>query len=551
MEIWLLFSGFLAVGMFGSTAFSSEESEEDKDTDADMTEVTIEPIPMPETTPDGDMVSVVEAVESERLEGADWSDSFDGQGSDDNVLTHQGDDDLVEAEGVDPVAVAADGQFVEAAASDEPVAVAAGDDVVNTVVDENVAEEEDNQQDEEPIGHAHEYDDQTIQGGAGNDVIRGYFGFDTLAGGAGDDTINGYWGTDTVFGGDGNDVIIGADHDDFQSGLSDEIDAGAGDDVISFADGSTVTGGAGADSFTAYESLSNELVSEITDFDPSEDSLYIDLGVANGVGGEFTLVEREDGQGSDLLLGDELIVSLSGDAPLTLDDINITVRFEYTDSRVFEYTIGDTDSDFGTTLIDSPGHEVITVSSGGDVVALTGGEDIVYGGDGNDAIFADGGYATNVQLDGFDGEDNLIFETQRDTIFGGDGDDMIQSLNGNDVTGGEGEDLFVLRNDESFNVAAGIFEPTVITDFTAGEDMILVRHIPGTQLDPSDVSIAALEDGSGAALTVKGHVMAIIYGGQDLTLDDIAINELPDGQYVPYEPSDVIRGVPDLTPEMR
>ncbi len=543
MEIWLLFSGFLAVGMFGSTAFSSDETEEDKDTDADMTEVTIEPIPIPETTLDSDMVFDGGAVESERLEGADWSDSFDGQGGDDNVLTQQGDDDLVEAEAEDSVAISDD---------DEPVAVAASDDVVNTAaVDESVAEEEGNPQDEEPIGHALEYDDQTIQGGAGNDVIRGYFGFDTLAGGAGDDTINGYWGTDTVYGGDGNDVIIGVDHDDFQSDLSDEIDAGAGDDIISFADGSTVTGGAGADSFTAYESLSNELVSEITDFDPSEDSLYIDLGVANGVGSEFTLVEREDGQGSDLFLGDELIISLSGDAPLTLDDINITVRFEYTDSRVFEYTIGDTDSDFGPTLIDSPGHEVITGSSGGDVVALTGGEDIVYGGDGNDAIFADGGYATNVQLDGFDGEDNLIFETQRDTIFGGDGDDVIQSLNGNDVTGGEGEDLFVLRNDESFNVAAGIFEPTVITDFTAGEDMILVRHIPGTQLDPNDVSITALEDGSGAALTVKGHVMAIIYGGQDLTLDDIAINELPDGQYVPYEPSDVIRGVPDLTPEMR
>ena len=81
--------------------------------------------------------------------------------------------------------------------------------------------------------------------------------------------------------------------------------------------------------------------------------------------------------------------------------------------------------------------------------------------------------------------------------------------------------------------------------------MILVRHIPGTLLDPSDVSIATLEDGSGASLTVKGRVTAIIYGGQDLTLDDIAINELPDGQFVPYEPGDVIRGVPDLRPEMR
>ena len=398
------------------------------------------------------------------------------------------------------------------------------------------------------------FEDQTFLGGAGDDDFSGSIGNDTLGGGAGNDTLTGNWGIDTIFGDDGNDVIIGADHDYHWSELSDQIDAGAGDDIISFADGSTVTGGSGTDSFTAHESLSNNLVSEITDFDPAEDSLHIDLGISRDHGGEFTLVEREDGQGSELFFGDEPILRLSGDIPFTLDDITMTVRLEYTDSRVFEYTIDDTNGDLGTTVIYSGGHEIITGSSGEDMIALTGGIDVVYGGDGNDTIFADGGYATNISFTA-PGENeeitDVIFETERDTIFGGDGDDTILSLHGNDVTGGEGEDLFVLRSDSSFNVGPGFFEPTIITDFTAGEDMILVRHIPGTLLDPSDVSIATLEDGSGASLTVKGRVTAIIYGGQDLTLDDIAINELPDGQFVPYEPGDVIRGVPDLRPEMR
>lgn len=139
------------------------------------------------------------------------------------------------------------------------------------------------------------FEDQTFLGGAGDDDFSGSIGNDTLEGGAGNDTLTGNWGIDTIFGGDGNDVIIGADHDYHWSEPSDQIDAGAGDDIISFADGSTVTGGSGADSFTAHESLSNNLVSEITDFDPAEDSLHIDLGISRDHGGEFTLVKREGG----------------------------------------------------------------------------------------------------------------------------------------------------------------------------------------------------------------------------------------------------------------
>lgn len=97
----------------------------------------------------------------------------------------------------------------------------------------------------------------SLSGGAGDDMIWGQTGDDTLDGGAGDDTLDGGAGNDRITGGAG----------------ADRIDGGAGNDQIAFGTGDTVTGGDGDDVFT------------LTDF---ADSTTGTITVTGGEGGETT-----------------------------------------------------------------------------------------------------------------------------------------------------------------------------------------------------------------------------------------------------------------------
>lgn len=64
-----------------------------------------------------------------------------------------------------------------------------------------------------------------IDGGAGDDVIKGYGGADVLTGGSGNDFINGHWGRDTLYGNNGDDELRGGDG-------GDTIYGGNGADLI-------------------------------------------------------------------------------------------------------------------------------------------------------------------------------------------------------------------------------------------------------------------------------------------------------------------------------
>ncbi len=535
----LLFAGVMSIGMVGFGATDVEDT------------------PSSEVNPDDDIRGTDEA---DRIEGTGGNDIIDGLNGADTIIGGEGDDSLTGGQG---------GDFVDAGAGNDTVSEGGyltddyrdgyvdGDDTVfggegDDYLDTHDGDDSANGGSGDDMIWGRDGND-TLIGGTGDDRLNGMVGNDSIEGGAGNDSLSGGAGTDTIYGGDGDDTISFSGRDDRDDGIFSEfIDAGAGDDFVRFGDGSTVTGGTGADSFFVQESMSNRLVSEITDFDPSEDTLFIELGVVNGGGAEFSLVEREGGQGRDLFYGDELVIQLSGDTPFTLGDITLTVRLEDTDGAPSEYTIGDSENGFGTRVIGTYGDDIITGSSAGDVIAGYGGSsdsDIVNGGEGDDTIWGDGG-SVGTYSDGDETSTYTRVELGRDTIDGGHGDDVIFSHNGNDITGGEGEDLFVLSNDsgvfdEHDDVVSGDPEglaPTIITDFTAGEDTILVRGTPGTRVEASDVSIRPLEDGTGSELSVENQVVAIIIGGQDLTLDDIALQELPDNQYVPYQPHNLIYG---------
>jgi Ca2+-binding RTX toxin-like protein len=94
-----------------------------------------------------------------------------------------------------------------------------------------------------------------IEGGEGDDRLRGSSEPDTLIGGAGNDRIEGQESADLIDGGPGNDNISAGDGADTVTGGpgADSFALSAGDDVVFADDGeadSTINGGAGID--TAY-----------------------------------------------------------------------------------------------------------------------------------------------------------------------------------------------------------------------------------------------------------------------------------------------------------
>lgn len=81
-----------------------------------------------------------------------------------------------------------------------------------------------------------------LEGGDGNDTLNGSSGNDILDGGDGDDRLDGGWGDDILMGGAGDDELL------FRSGTNSVLDAGSGNDLLTFAgtDGTPFTGNAPA-----------------------------------------------------------------------------------------------------------------------------------------------------------------------------------------------------------------------------------------------------------------------------------------------------------------
>jgi Ca2+-binding RTX toxin-like protein len=124
--------------------------------------------------------------------------------------------------------------------------------------------------------------DDTIIGGAGNDMLGGQGGDDSVKGGDGDDWISGGGGDDYLVGGSGRDGLTGSLGDD-------TLDGGAGRDVLytgrSGPSGHDVyDGGGGIDTLDASNAISGGL------------TVNLGLGTLRGgdeEGGSFTLIDIE------------------------------------------------------------------------------------------------------------------------------------------------------------------------------------------------------------------------------------------------------------------
>ncbi|MFE3836319.1 M10 family metallopeptidase C-terminal domain-containing protein [Pseudogemmobacter sonorensis] len=218
----------------------------------------------------------------------------------------------------------------------------------------------------------------TLQGGAGPDLIYGHGGNDRLVGNAGNDTI---------YGGDGNDNIIAGAGDDLVYG-------GAGNDNIAGAAGNdTIYGGDGNDSLGGGD---------------GNDRLFGGAGrdVIGGGGGEDHI---EGGDGDDLMSGG------AGRDTLYGGDGNDQIGGSFDDDLVYG---GNGHDDLGG----GDGADTIYGGAGNDSVGGGGGNDLIYGEEGDDFL---AGGAGNDTIYGGPGADRINGGPGNDVLYGGFGPDRF------------------------------------------------------------------------------------------------------------------------------
>lgn len=355
----------------------------------------------------------------------------------------------------------------------------------------------------------------SLVAGSGDDTITADGGINSIQSGAGNDAV--YGGDDSddrdsIWGGDGNDTIFGRGGNDLivDSEGANLLDGGAGHDSFVAGSGSTITGGEGGDRIFIEARTDADTPFVVTDFDRAEDVITnIRTSVSGVETGNASLVHRPDDNATDVMFGDRLLGTVMGATPEDLENTEFWTRMAA--GGTF------TDGPDGTFIRGSEGADTIDGAAGDDTIFgganLVAHGDVLRGGAGDDILDADG-----AMPDAYRGLDRVPgVPTGPTKLDGGPGDDILLSEHRNQLTGGEGEDVF--------GIAISQYGAPQITDFTPGEDVIWIEPFleSGYWDDVEEYTLVEWEDGTGADLTVGSHVIARIAGGQTLSVDDIRV----------------------------
>lgn len=181
------------------------------------------------------------------------------------------------------------------------------------------------------------------------------------------------------------------------------------------------------------------------------------------------------------------------------------------------------------TLVGGEANDLIRGDIGDDLAAGGLGDDIIYGEEGDDTLRGDensrspggtvggndiiyGGLGDD-QIGGKTGNDQLFGDEGNDRIWGDDGDDLIDgglgndTLTGDDFSGGQGSDTFVLAVGEGTDT---------IVDFEVGIDLLALKG----DLSADELSISQV--GSDTEVSFGSEILAILTGvnAAGLTADD-------------------------------
>ncbi|GAA6181399.1 hypothetical protein NBRC116594_28370 [Shimia sp. NS0008-38b] len=295
------------------------------------------------------------------------------------------------------------------------------------------------------------------------------------------------------FGGEGNDTFFLKPSQSTTDGPA-TADGGEGDDTFLLhpLDGlpeNTVahilTGGAGADvyaldidsaiSVRPADADDNQIIATITDFDPDEDLLLVDLGAAANFQDvdelplpDITTTEDPDGAYTDVhfswtnpLNPDNVemrTMRLEGVTDFSAGEVQLTSVFDpdsqhfddatngHAEHRLYALTPTDGSADDDTLALDESA--ATTLKDGDDTLTLTGGTHLAYGGEGDDTMTVATDETGAAQLFGGEGDDVITADLVQDndtSLFGGDGDDTITFGLGHYVEGNAGTDTLTLN----------------------------------------------------------------------------------------------------------
>ena len=427
-----------------------------------------------------------------------------------------------------------------------------------------------------------------VTGGPGNEsLLRGSSEPDSIDGGPGNDELRGEQATDMLDGGEGNDILAAGDGNDVLLGGPglDTFTGSGGDDTILADDEEadpSINGGPGFD--TAHVDVldptpvATEIVirpAESCSFDGTTRALSLTMTPASTatlvlVNGEIWWGEVPQPCGNATATNTDSI-SIRGmvgtTETLVLDqrggffgpgatpesntpEIEITTQLGDASDRVIVYgTEGD---DFTAA-----GQSGFATSSDGDVditfspntfrleVHLLGGNDhfdargtggaglnflgpvVATGGDGSETLIRGGaaidsldGGAGNDVMEGQESADQLVGGPGNDTMTGGGGGDSIDGGPGVDVfNGSDGDDTFLAQDDEAdASLSGGAGNDTAYVDTGVDPTPVAVENVFGDGTPPPPPVTGCTYDAATRAVTASlvanGQATLVVSGGE-------------------------------------
>ncbi|MEW6155800.1 MAG: calcium-binding protein [Verrucomicrobiota bacterium] len=353
--------------------------------------------------PEADLLDAADLIQGAYFEGRAGDDDILGGSGPDVVLGQAGDDEIFGGSGTD-LLIGGDGS----------------DDIFgNDQNDVLVGDDADNQM-PGSIATVDSADAQgdTLNGGAGDDVILGGLGADQIDGGADDDVILGdsgviYWTAGVVTHSQTTDI----------TGSDDVLDGGTGDNVI--------LGGLGSDTINAAN---------------GDDIILADQGSLTFDGTVLTVESLDTANGGDDQVdagaGNNLIIAGAG-----ADDVNAGVGNSIVlgDNGVAVQTSGIL-TEVQSTALSVDGADTIVLADGDHVIFGGAGSDEITSGQGDSAVLGDNGIA--IFLDGLlssietvgasiGGDDTITLGAGANLVIGGYGADHLSTGAGQVVAIGD------------------------------------------------------------------------------------------------------------------